>query len=736
MRRSLLAVLVLLPAASTLAPAAPAASPAFPRGEAVYRPECFGYVQELSSGAGYGAGYGAPATTTPTAPPPPPSAAPPSHRGGNGISVGGVFGSKKQAPSSAPSPTPPPAAPAAPAADAWDDELGDSDMQLESVATKNGPKRDHASGKVTKDAKGRYDMAEPEPMEEAKEGASKQKAAEKPEEDEEELGNVGATDEAERQQNKRFEPEVKREVTQAPPKPVLDWGSTVYLSNDDSMSLASAQRLLYATMHELPFSVREVRPHELLNYFSFDHVTPDRDQLFDVLASAEQDGDQLSVALAVKGALPPRQALDLTLVVDRSCSMMDEGRMDYTKRGLTLMSDQLTRGDRLDVVLFDDRVCVPLENYVVGRDDPQMLANVIRMMQPEGATDVGLGLRTAYGVAKTHEDTHGRNRRVMLVTDALMNTGDVDPNTVSEIGRAFDQDGIRLTGVGVGREFNDQALDMLTEKGKGAYVFLGSEAVVDRVFGAAGFSQLVQTIAHDVHFALKLPASLAMERFYGEEVSTVKEEVQPVNYYAGTTQLFLQDLVLKGGKVVGSDPVELEITYRDAVTGEPSKRLFRTTVGAMVEAEPHNVRKGLALMAWTDMLTAQAMGADPCGDELQRYASRAGKVADDAEIAFVNGLVRRRCGEFELPSFVSNQGVPFKVRVDADMPISTVALTCRGERRAETLTGSDAIAMFTVAPGVCSLTLSGTLDMTAQVEVPQTGGDLRCIVRGGRIACS
>ena len=40
--------------------------------------------------------------------------------------------------------------------------------------------------------------------------------------------------------------------------------------------------------------------------------------------------------------------------------------------------------------------------------------------------------------------------------------------------------------------------------------------------------------------------------------------------------------------------------------------------------------------------------------------------------------------------------------------------------------------MFTAPPGVCELTLSGTVAMTTQVEVPTTGGDLRCVVRGGR----
>ena len=529
-----------------------------------------------------------------------------------------------------------------------------------------------------------------------------------------------------------------RDEDASPNRPVgrvLDWGAKMFLSNDDSMSLASAQRLLYAVKNNLWFPTSQVRPHELLNYFSFDTVTPDADQTFDVLASAERDGDALAVAFAVKGATPADQPLDLTLVVDRSCSMEAEGRMDYTRRGLRQMTDQLQRGDRLDVVLFDDTKCVPLENYVVGRDDPKLLAETIDRLQPLGGTDLDLGLREGYRVAKAHTETQGRNRRMMLITDAQLNTGDVNPNTVTEIGKAYDADGIRLTGVGVGRDFNDQVLDMLTEKGKGAYVYLGSEAVVDRIFGA-GFASLTRTIAHDVQFELQLPNSLAMEKFYGEEISTVAEDVQPIHYYAGTSQVFLQELAIRDGNVVRNDPVVLTIRYRDAITGEPETRTFKTTVGAMLDSDPHNVRKGLALMAWTDLLMEQAMGGEPCGAPLQAYAGRAAKLSDDAEIGYVSGLVKQQCNLTELPAVVPQRApVAYKVRVDADIPIAEVALACDGNRWTSSLSGSTSVARFDATPGACQLTLSGTVDMTAAVDVPVTGGDVRCVVRGGRLSC-
>ena len=61
--------------------------------------------------------------------------------------------------------------------------------------------------------------------------------------------------------------------------------------------------------------------------------------------------------------------------------------------------------------------------------------------------------------------------------------------------------------------------------------------------------------------------------------------MQPINYYAGTSQVFLQDLRLKPGNVVRNDPVTLTITYRTAATGEPETQVWETTVGRLLDGE-------------------------------------------------------------------------------------------------------------------------------------------------------
>jgi Ca-activated chloride channel family protein len=528
----------------------------------------------------------------------------------------------------------------------------------------------------------------------------------------------------------------------APPmsraRPAYDWGGLVHLSNDDASSLASAQRLLWALEHGASIQTSQIRPHELLNFYSFDAPSPAAGTMFGVAASATQSAaDTLQLALSVQAASPARAPMDLTVLVDRSGSMSAEGRMNYTRRALQKMQSQLQRGDRFDLVLFDDRVCTPVRNFVVGRDDPARLDEVIRRLQPRGSTDLDLGLREAYQVATSHPQLAGRAGRVMVITDAILNTGEIDPATVSEIGRALDARDLRLTGVGVGSDFRDDVLDQLTEKGKGAYVFLGSERVVDRMFGA-GFAGLVQTVAENVRFSLDLPESLGMKRFYGEESSRDPALVKEVNVEAGTHQVFFQDLAVQTGLLRPTDELAFTMTWRDPVDGASHQQVHRFTLGAALASDPHDVHKAAALMAWSDVLLEASMGAAPCGDALQRFQSAWGQLGDDAEVASAAGHLTRWCGATtptKTPVVEVARGTT-RVKIDSDVAVDAADLQCPGFSRSWTLTASDRMLEAAVPGGACEVTLHGNVPMTASVQLSPVGSEVRCVVRGGRMACT
>jgi len=131
-------------------------------------------------------------------------------------------------------------------------------------------------------------------------------------------------------------------------------------------------------------------------------------------------------------------------------------------------------------------------------------------------------------------------------------------------------------------------------------VFLGSPAEVDAVFGAR-FVSLIETTANDVHFKLQLPSSLRMNVFYGEESSTVKEDVQAIHYFAGTSQLFLSDLMSRSPELRSTDSLMLSVEYEHPETGAKQFEDFAFNLGEISRGGTL-VKKGRLVMSFIDGL--------------------------------------------------------------------------------------------------------------------------------------
>jgi Ca-activated chloride channel family protein len=395
------------------------------------------------------------------------------------------------------------------------------------------------------------------------------------------------------------------------------WGQPIYVSNDDSMSLSSAQRVAFAVENFEPLMPGDVRPHELLNWaFGNLNASTDSNRDFavqgDVLSRSE-DGLH-TMAIAVHGrrvGRSGRRNAALTLVVDQSGSMKRDNRMDFVRRGMLRMVRELKQGDIINLVTFDNKVCPRVTNFVVGRDDAEILAREVLRIRPRGATNIHAALEKGYALADASYQPAYSNR-VLLVTDALANRGITDARTMAMVTDFYDARRIRLSGVGVGKEFNDNLLDTLTEKGRGAYVFLGSEQVVDQVFGDR-FVSLVETIANDVHFRLHLPATLRVQRFHGEEASTEKSEVQAVHFFADTSQVLMVDVEAWQGQLRPVDDVMLEIEYQEPETGEVRVEEHVVHLSEAIDSGLGYASNGKVVLAFADGLTTLSHRPPPRG---------------------------------------------------------------------------------------------------------------------------
>ncbi len=395
--------------------------------------------------------------------------------------------------------------------------------------------------------------------------------------------------------------QVKSPQCQDAPTPQTT-GSVIYLSNDDSMSLSSAQRIEYAIDNMLPIPVNHLRPHEFLNYYRFDGRLPKGDYVFAVQPQLTEGllRNQTTLSLSVRGKTltkEERRPAIISFVLDQSGSMASSNKMDYLKKGMKQVYDQFKTGDVVNLVQFNHEICSPLKGFVVGRDKRELYEQAIERLESWGSTNLHDGLNQGYKLAENYLEK-SKNNRVVMITDALANTGVTNEDLTATVTKYYDKRHIALSGIGVGHDFNDRMLNTLTERGKGAYLFLSSENAVSRVFGDK-FISLLEVVARDVHFKLTLPESLKMDIFYGEESSEKKEKVQAIHYFANSAQLFLMDLK---GEPASRDEIGLDIEYFDPKSGEAKTENFKWKISQMQSDSALTVRKARLILTFTDLL--------------------------------------------------------------------------------------------------------------------------------------
>ncbi|MDQ0748584.1 Ca-activated chloride channel family protein [Streptomyces africanus] len=229
-----------------------------------------------------------------------------------------------------------------------------------------------------------------------------------------------------------------------------------------------------------------VRPEEFVNSFRQDYERPDGDGFSVTVDGARTDDEDWSlvrVGLATRttartGERPPAA---LTFVIDISGSMAEAGRLDLAQESLAVMTDRLRDDDSVAIVTFSDEAetALPMTRLDGNRDE---IHDVISELDTRDSTNLGAGVETGYETA-VEGLREGATNRVVLVSDALANTGDTDADTILErISGERREHGITLFGVGVGSDYGDALMERLADKGDGHTVYVSGTDEARKVF--------------------------------------------------------------------------------------------------------------------------------------------------------------------------------------------------------------------------------------------------------------
>ncbi|MGC0331877.1 Ca-activated chloride channel family protein [Streptomyces sp. SAI-170] len=272
----------------------------------------------------------------------------------------------------------------------------------------------------------------------------------------------------------------------------------------------------------------QVRPEEFVNSFRQEYPRPDGNGFtvtVDGARTGEEDWSLVRVGLATR--LPERESerppAALTFVVDVSGSMSEPGRLDLAKESLDVMTDRLRDDDSVALVTFSDEAETVLPMTRLG-GNRGTVHDAVDSLEVLGSTNLGAGVETGYATA-VEGLREGVTNRVVLVSDALANTGDTDADTILEkIGASRREHGITLFGVGVGSDYGDELMERLADRGDGHTVYVSDAQDAREVF-CEQLPRHVDLTARDAKAQVAFdPATVKEFRLVGYDNRAVADE--------------------------------------------------------------------------------------------------------------------------------------------------------------------------------------------------------------------
>ena len=203
----------------------------------------------------------------------------------------------------------------------------------------------------------------------------------------------------------------------------------------------------------------------------------------------------LEMQAPVEARRSPSAPLNVCIVIDRSTSMKGE-KMDVVKSSAIQILRNLREQDVLSVVAFSDRAEVIIP--AARQQERARLEARIQMIQPSGGTEMFQGLEAGAKEVMRSLDSKRLNH-IILLTDG-QTYGD-EQKCLTLASKLGDQ-GVGISAMGIGKEWNDTFLDVLATRTGGSSAYIAEPQDIKKLL-LEKFNALVQVYAEEVNLALK-----------------------------------------------------------------------------------------------------------------------------------------------------------------------------------------------------------------------------------------
>ena len=210
-----------------------------------------------------------------------------------------------------------------------------------------------------------------------------------------------------------------------------------------------------------------------------------------------------------------RAPVNLALVLDRSGSMAMDGKLEKAKEAALMMLDRLRPDDVLSVVTFDSTVDIVVPATKMTEKD--YIRAQIQELTPRGSTALFAGVSNGLEELGKYIDA-GRVNRIILLSDGQANVGPHSPNELAQLGEIAARQGISITTIGLGLDYNEDLMTQLALASDGNHGFAENAVDLDRMFQHE-LGDLMSVVARDVEIEITFDDGIVPLRALGREAT-------------------------------------------------------------------------------------------------------------------------------------------------------------------------------------------------------------------------
>jgi Ca-activated chloride channel family protein len=363
-----------------------------------------------------------------------------------------------------------------------------------------------------------------------------------------------------------------------------------------------------------------------------------------VMQAGEKQRNYLRIAL--NGCKPERTSnrtpVNVAFVIDRSGSMAGS-RLAQAREAAIMAVNRLDPNDIASVVIFDDKVDVLVPAQKVT--DRKYFVDRILQVGPRGSTAIYAGVTEGANQVRKNKDARRLNR-VVLLSDGLANVGPKNPDEFAKLGHDLLGEGISVSTIGLGKDYNEDLMLQLAKAGDGNHAFASAPDDLIQIFNKE-FDDVLASCAQTVSIDVDLQPGARVVRAISREgeITPAHAKFQMNQIYQETEHYVLLEVELEG-KAAAADQDLGRVRVAYSVPGTGAKQTLDTRIRGRFSASKDEAK------ASVDQTVMQSVVEQTTRERAQRAVTLRdqGKL-DEATKLFSENVA-------EIKAYVANGGKP------------------------------------------------------------------------------